>query len=144
MGVVRLEKHAVSQHRYAAVGTFGGISRDLLGAVPLVVPDRSSRLRIQCKHLVGTGDEHHPVHNQRRHLQREMVNREDPLDAEVLHIGSSDLVESAVAIPTDVAVVGGPVARLRMHNLLESRSACRFHGRGFDSHFHTCKRTQEC
>ena len=143
MGVVRLEEHTVPQYRHAAVGAFGRIARDFLRAVPLVVPDRSPRLRIHSKHLVGAGDEHHPVHDQRRHLQREMVDREDPFDAEVLHVGGSDLVESAVAIPADVAVVGWPVARVRMHNLLESQSARRFHGRCFDPHLHTGKRTQE-
>src|SRR5262249_17202743 len=52
-------------------------------------------------------------HNQRSHLENEVVDRKQPLQADAGHIRGIDLVESAMPVSAEFAVIGGPVAFLK-------------------------------
>ena len=111
---------AVAQYRHAAVGSLALATAFRLRT--LVVPDRSPGPRVERKDLVGARDVHHPVHHDGRQLQHRVVNREDPLELEVLHVGGVDLVEAAVPVTADRAVVGEPVVGVGMKNVVEGRA----------------------
>ncbi len=140
--IIRHHENPITQHGHAAIGSFGRIPGHLFRPLPLVVPNRPSRLRIQREYLVRPGYEHHSIHDDRRHLQDEMIDGENPLHGEVLHVRSVDLVERTVPVAADVAVVGWPVAWFRMRNLFERQPPRRINRCDLGASRHPGERTQ--
>ena len=78
MRIVGHQENTIAEHRHAAIRAFGRIARHILRSLPLIVPDRASRSRIQREYLIGPCHKHHAVHHNRSCFQREMIDREDP------------------------------------------------------------------
>src|ERR1051326_6572081 len=107
MGIVSHHEHAVAEHGYTPVGALGGIAGNVACAFAAVVPDGSAGTGVEREDLVRSGDGPAAFDRHRRHLEHEMVDREEPLEREALHIGDVDEVKSAVTVAPDVAVITG-------------------------------------
>ena len=87
---------------------------------------------LQREHLVRPGDVHYAIHHHRRRFQIEN-GRSGKLHRIASHFTFSvfDLVEPAVPVAADIAVVGGPVAGSRTSYFLEGKPARRLDAKGF-------------
>ena len=56
------------------------------------MPDGAATPAIQRKHLVWPRDVHHAIHYHGSHFEREMINWEDPLDSQCVHVPGRYLV----------------------------------------------------
>ena len=83
------------------------------------MPDGASGPRIEGEYLIRTGDIHHAIDDYRSDFEHLMIDRKNPFELQVADIRCIDLVQRAVAIAADVSVIGGPVAGLRIGDLLE-------------------------
>src|SRR5581483_3269631 len=76
------------------------------------LPQLRSRQCIDRKYLVGTSDIHHAAGFKGSDLQAEVRDGENPLQLQRSDVRSIDLLQRAIAVCTDIPVVGEPVARL--------------------------------
>ena len=115
VGVVGDHEDEVACHRDAAVGAPGGIAGQALRARAPVRPDAAAAPGVERVDLVGGRHVHDPVHHERRHRQPRGVRQGiRPAGGQPGHARPVDLVEGAVAVAVEPAVVGRPV-RLRRH-----------------------------
>ena len=123
MRVVGHEEDAIAENGHASIGSFRRIAARLAGTRAFVVPDGASCARIQSEHLIRTGDVHHAIDHNRCDLEHLMIDREDPFELQAADVRWVDLVQRAVAIAADVAVIRRPVAGLGLAICLERRAA---------------------
>ena len=94
----------------AAVDARGGVSREALRPRARVPPKLTARARIERDAFVHVGDVHHALDHQRRGLQStRAADVVDPRGRQAADVGGVDLIEFAMAVAADIAVVGGPV-----------------------------------
>ena len=87
--VIGDHEHAIAGDGDAAVGAAGGVADQALGSRPLVVPDLAAAAGVERVALVGAGDVHHALDDDRRHLQARRVGQaEDPLGRQPGDVGS--------------------------------------------------------
>ena len=86
MRVVGDKEDARPEHRDAAVETDGGIAAKPRRARPREAPDLAARRRVNRRHLIGRGDVHDAVEDERRHLVVEAAHGMNPLRREAAHV----------------------------------------------------------
>ena len=115
VSVIGDHEDAVAGNRHAAVDAARCVADQALRARAAVLPDPTSVAGVERIALVGGGDVHDPAHHDRGHLQARGARQgEDPTGSQPRDVALVDLVERAVAVAAELAVVGGPV-RLRRH-----------------------------
>ena len=114
MRVVGDEEDLVVADGHAAIGPQRRITHQAARLRARVFPDFRARQRVEGIHLVRTRDIHHAIGFERRDLQTKMRNRKEPLQSQRGHIGGVDLFQLAIAVRAEIAVVGQPVAGLRI------------------------------
>ena len=127
MRIVGQIEDAISQHGHAAIDAYGGVACDLRpgGFGPFVAPDLAARPAAQRIDLVVPRHNHHTVHNHRSGLQAVVGDWEGPLQLESGDVGEIHLIQAAQAVAVERAVVGRPVAQLRVGNLVDLRGSGR-------------------
>ena len=79
------------------------------------MPDLAAARRIEGKRLVSSGHVHDVVSYHWRDFESSCIrDRKEPLRPEARHIAGMNLFQLAIAITAEAAVVGGPVAWLRI------------------------------
>jgi hypothetical protein len=121
MGVIGVEEDAIAEERDAAIGTQRGIACNRAGggARPGVFPDFTAGSAIESRYLVGGRDEHHATRDERRRLERLILDRINPLELKARGVTRVDLIDGAVTVSVQGAVVGGPIARFGVKKGLE-------------------------
>ena len=110
VGIVGDHEQAVAGSGCAAIDAAGGVADQILGSGTLVVPDLASGAGVQRVALIGAGHVHDSVDDDGGYLQAGGAEqREDPLGRKAGDVGLVDLIQRAVTVAADLAVVGGPV-----------------------------------
>jgi hypothetical protein len=79
-----------------------------------VFPELAAGGGVEGDGLVGAGDVHDAVGHHGRDFEAEVVDGKDPFHAERVDVGGIDLLQGAVAVAVQGAVVGEPVTGLRI------------------------------
>ncbi len=110
MRIVRHEEEPITLDGDTAIDSAAGIADQTLCARPAVLPDRSSGARIQRVDFVRFGHVHHAVHHYRSHFQKTRPwQRIHPFHAQTPHVVRTNLIERAVAVSGEFAIVSGPI-----------------------------------
>ncbi len=124
MGVVGRKEHTVAEQCHTPIGR-AGISPRTRGGV-YVAPELASGRRAKGAYLVGRGDVHDSITDNGCCLEILNVQRINPFHLQVLDIPCVDLVQGAMAIAAQGAVVGRPLAGFGLqdgvHGLGRNRS----------------------
>src|SRR4051794_5746127 len=96
------------------------------------MPECVSSKSVKRKDLIGTSNIEDAIGSQRRHFQAKILNGKNPLHFQRGNILGVDLRQWTVSVAGNVAVVGEPIARLR----LTPCDSLRFRSRGPDHSSH--------
>ncbi len=145
MGVVGQVKDPVAEGGDPPVDPDRGVARDRRAHAfgPLIAPDFPTGPAAQRVDLVVPGHVHHPVHHDRRRFQSVEGDGIAPLQLQAGGVRQTHLVENAVPVAVQGAVVGRPVALLRMGDLVDGRGRRRRRGRGQRALAHAPQPAQE-
>jgi len=122
--IVSDQKDAVPQDRHTPVNSARRISGQPLRARPREAPDLAAAAGIECVYFIYRGHEHHAVHHDRCHLQLSRItDRDAPPRPEIRHVRDVDLLERAMPVAGQCAVISGPVAGLGVGDLRKGNCA---------------------
>ena len=113
MRVIGLKKHAIAEHGDCAVDAGRRVSgwNESRRLRTDELPDLLAGSRVQRAHLIHRCHVHDAVNDERRHLKRPLAaHLVRPLRLERCDVARVDVIERAVAICAEVAVVAGPLA----------------------------------
>src|SRR5215470_2401931 len=86
------------------------------------MPDGAAGLRIQSVSIIRSGQKHNPVYHYGGYFERiRLLGMENPLRAQLVHVGGRDLVQARKPASRVVAIVGRPVCARGGHVELRVR-----------------------
>ncbi len=127
--VVGDQKDAGPEHRHTAIETDTRVTCQSRRAGARKAPQLAARGRVERRHLIGRADIHDAVEHERRCFVVEPTQRVHPARGQSIDVRRVDLRVRAVPIAVEPAMVGRPVTRPRLQNLVEVprirfRAAC--------------------
>src|ERR1035438_9996484 len=124
MSVIGDHEHAIAQNGHAAVDAARRVAGQALAARAFVVPDLAARGGVERPSGIHVGDVYDAFHYHRSHFQMARIgDRENPARRELTDIAWRNLVERAETVAAQLAVISGPVARLRLDDAVPDDGA---------------------